>query len=140
MKAVTLAEYGGPELLEYTDIARPEPGPGQVLVRVRASSVNPGNVKRASGRLRGVVPELEFPWVPGADFSGVVTETGAGVTAFRPGDEVFSYGGPGGAYAEFIAVGADAVARKPASLSHEEAASLALVAQTAAQALDAAGL
>lgn len=140
MKAVILTQYGGPEFLEYTDIPKPSPGPGQILVRVYASTVSPSNLKRGSGILRGVVPELEFPWVPGADFSGVVESVGEGVTEFSAGDEVYSYGGPGGSYAEFIAVDTAAVALKPKTLTHQQAASLALVAQTAAQALDMAEL
>lgn len=140
MKAIVLTQYGGPDDLRYTDIVKPEPGPGQVLVRVIAASVTPSIVKRAAGLLRGIAPELEFPWVPGADFSGVVEPVGQGVPAFRAGDEVYAYGGPCAAFAEFIAVDAPLLAKKPGNISHEEAASLALVGQTAWQALDECGL
>jgi len=140
MKAIVLEQYGGPELLKYLNIPIPVSGPGQVLVRVHASSVNPGNVKRGAGRLRGIVPELEFPWVPGGDFSGVVEEVGGNVTSFRVGDAVFGSGGPGGAYAEYLTADANIIAPKPAVFTHREAASLGLVLQTAALSLDEAGL
>ncbi len=133
MKAVILKQCGGAEQLELRDIARPEPGPGQLRVRVVAATLNPGNVKRGAGALRGLVPELEFPWVPGADFSGVVDALGAGV-------EVFGYGGAGGAFAEFLVSEVDALAHKPRTLDHAGAASLAVVAQTAVQAFDLGGL
>ncbi|NIF72759.1 NADP-dependent oxidoreductase [Burkholderia sp. Ap-962] len=136
MKAVILKQYGGAEQLELRDIARPEPGPGQLRVRVVAATLNPGNVKRGAGALRGLVPELEFPWVPGADFSGVVDALGAGVEGFAPGDEVFGYGGAGGAFAEFLVSEVDALAHKPRTLDHAGAASLAVVAQTAVQAFE----
>ncbi len=140
MKAVVLEEYGGPELFKFMDIAKPTAEPGQILVRMHASSIDPGNVKRAAGVMRGIMPDLQFPWVPGAAISGVVEEVGQGVSAFRIGDAVYGYRASGGAYAEFLAVDADLVALKPASLTHQQAASLAVVAQTASLAVTAAEL
>jgi NADPH:quinone reductase-like Zn-dependent oxidoreductase len=139
MKAVVLQDFGGPEKLKWKETPRPVPGPGQVLIRTAATSLNPVNLKRASGTMRQFFP-VEFPFIPGGDFSGVVEETGEDVTAFHIGDEVFGYSFAGGAYAEFLAADTNVMAPKPASLSHEETASLALVAQTALQALEEAGL
>ena len=110
-----------------------------MVVRIAATSLNPIDPKRASGDMRQVFP-LQFPFVPGGDFSGVVDSVGESVDGFKPGDEVFGYSMAGGAYAEFIAIGADKVALKPKSLNHIEAASLALVGQTALQMLDRAGV
>ncbi len=139
MQAIILEGTGGPELFKLTDIPKPVPEPGQVLVRVHASSVDPGQVKRAAGLMPGA-PPMDFPWIPGAAISGVVEEVGEGVTAFRAGDAVFGYRASGGAYAEFIAVEAEAIALKPTSVDHSQAASLSVVAQTALLALEAAEL
>ena len=139
MQAIILEGTGGPELFKLTDIPKPVPEPGQVLVRVHASSVDPGQVKRAAGLMPGA-PPISFPWIPGAAISGVVEEVGEGVTAFRAGDAVFGFRASGGAYAEFIAVEAEAIALKPASVDHPQAASLSVVAQTALLALEGAEL
>ena len=139
MKAIELQDYGGPEALHRVDRNRQEPRPGQILVRVAATSVNPLDINRASGALKAHFP-LNFPFVPGGDFSGTVAATGEDVTGFAVGDRVFGNSVEGGAYAEYIAVGAEKVAAKPVNLTDAEAASLALVGQTAMQALDAAQL
>lgn len=137
MRAMFTPEFGGPELFEERDVQRPEPGPGEVLVRVIASGTNPIDAKfRAAGSAMG----LEAPLVLGADVSGVVEGTGAGVTDFEAGDEVYytpEIFGPGsnGGYAEYHVAAADIVARKPASLSHEEAAAAPLAGGTAYEAL-----
>ena len=78
-----MPEYGGPELFTLLEVPQPKPARGEVLVNVHASAVDPGNVKRASGAMRGLMPELDFPWIPGAAISGVIEEVGEGVTAFR---------------------------------------------------------
>ena len=133
MRAMVIPEFGGPDLFEERDVERPEPGPGEVLVRVFASSANPiDTVLRANGSFAG----LEPPVILGADVSGVVEEVGPGVTDFAPGDEVYytpEIFGPGsnGAYAEYHVVAADIVAEKPASLSHEEAAAVPLAGGSA---------
>ncbi|MFH8786823.1 NADP-dependent oxidoreductase [Streptomyces roseoverticillatus] len=140
MRAVIQKSFGGPEVLEVAEIDRPTPLPGEVLVRVRASSVNPVDV----GVRSGAYPLLgEPPFGVGWDISGVVEEAGAGAR-FRPGDEV--YGMPffpraATAYAEYVAVPSRQVARKPATLDHVHSAALPLAALTAWQGLvDAAGL
>jgi len=125
MKAIVLSKYGGPELFQLMDLPKPVPQPGEVVVRVHASAVDPGNMKRAPGVMRGFMPEIEFPWVPGAAIAGSVEEVGAGLTAFRPGDAVYGYRATGGAYAEFIAVNANELALKPISIDDAQAASIA---------------
>lgn len=137
MKAIQISHYGGAEQLEMVEVPKPQAGARQVVVRVVATSFNPIEPNRASGNMRQVFP-LHFPFTPGGDFSGVVDSVGEGVTKFQIGDEVIGYSMEGGAYAEFIAIDEDKVAGKPKSASHIEAASLALVAQTAIQMLDRA--
>lgn len=139
MKAIQIQQYGGPEQLEMVEVPKPTAGKGQVVVRIAATSFNPIEPNRASGKMRQTFP-LQFPFTPGGDFSGVVDSVGEGVTKFKAGDEVIGYSMAGGAYAEFIAIDVDKVARKPKSIGHLEAASLALVAQTATQMLDRAGV
>lgn len=135
MKAVRLHSTGGPEVLRYEDAPKPSPGAGQALVRVFAAGVNPVDWKLASGAFPGVPKSL--PFTPGSDVSGVVESVGEGVEAFKRGDEVFAYFdllGAGG-YAEYVAVDASALALKPRTINHAEAAATPLAALTAWQAL-----
>ncbi|MFD8026768.1 NADP-dependent oxidoreductase [Streptomyces lavendulae] len=141
MRAIVVNEWGGPENLVEREIERPEPGLGEVLVRVHAAGVNPVDWKtRASG---GLITWRETPIV-GWDVSGTVEAVGPGVTLYAPGDEV--YGMPlfprqAGGYAEYVVAPARHFARKPGSLGHVEAAALPLAALTAWQALvDTAGV
>ncbi|WP_030769178.1 NADP-dependent oxidoreductase [Streptomyces sp. NRRL F-2664] len=141
MRAIVVNEWGGPENLVEREIERPEPGLGEVLVRVHAAGVNPVDWKtRASGAL---IAWGETPIV-GWDVSGTVEAVGPGVTLYAPGDEV--YGMPlfprqAGGYAEYVVAPARHFARKPASLDHVQAAALPLAALTAWQALvDTAGV
>src|ERR687886_764094 len=134
---MVIPEFGGPDLFEERDVPRPEPGPGEILVRVFASSVNPIDTKlRADGSFAG----LEPPVILGADVSGVVEEVGAGVEDFAPGDEVYytpEVFGPDSnrSYTEYNVVAASIAAKKPASLSHEEAAAVPLAGGTAYEAI-----
>jgi len=137
MKSLRIHEYGGS--LNIDEIAEPTAGPGQVLVRVIATSFNPIDPGRASGNMRQMFP-LVLPWIPGGDISGVVEAIGPGVTEFAVGDEVFGYSPGGGAYAERIAIGQESVVIKPPSLSNETAAAIAVVGQTAVQSVLAANL
>ncbi|HLK51771.1 MAG TPA: NADP-dependent oxidoreductase, partial [Bryobacteraceae bacterium] len=142
MKAVRLHEYGGPEVLKYEDAPRPEPAAGEILVKVHAAAVNPVDWKVRAGHLKGFL-NYQLPLIPGWDLSGVVQAAGPGVTAWKNGDEVYSRPdiSRNGAYAEYIAVKATEVARKPKSLDHTQAAAIPLAALTAWQALfDAGGL
>src|SRR5829696_7672082 len=137
MRAMILPEFGDPNLFEERDVERPEPGPGEVLVRIFASSVNLVDTKfRADGGSAG----LEPPVILGADISGVVEEVGPGVMDLAPGDEVYytpEIVGPNsnGAYAKDHVTPASIVAKKPASLSHEEAAAVPLAGGTAYEAI-----
>lgn len=137
MRAVVQDGFGGPEVLRLEQVPRPEPLPTEVLVRVHAAGVNPVDWKtRAGGGMARVLGEP--PIVPGWDVSGVVEQTGFGVTTLEPGDEV--YGMPwfpraAGAYAEYVTAPARQFARKPPGASHEQAAGVPLAALTAWQAL-----
>ncbi len=139
MKAVRFHQFGGPEVLQYEDVPKPEPQVGQVLVRVHAAGVNPVDWKLREGWLRAL--NLPLPITNGGDVSGVVEAIGPGVTEFKVGDAVFGGTGLMGGYAEYIAVAAAALARKPTSLDHIQAASVPLAALTGWQALfDVGGL
>ncbi|WP_426511118.1 NADP-dependent oxidoreductase [Dactylosporangium sp. McL0621] len=133
MRAIAQDVFGGPEVLRVVERPRPEAGFAQVVVRVRATSVNPTDFwHRSSGGLHGRIVPL------GWDVSGVVEAVGPGVTLFAPGDEVFGMPRqpePAGTYAEFVVSPARHLAHKPAAISHEEAAALPLVSLTAWQAL-----
>ena len=89
-KAVRFDDYGGVEVLEVRDVARPEPGPDQVLVAVRAAGINPSEGKMRAGLVREIFPAT-FPSGEGSDLAGVVEEVGAGVTGVAVGDEVIGY-------------------------------------------------
>lgn len=136
MKAIRFHEYGGPEVLRYEEVPTPEPGAGEVRVRVHATSVNPIDWKLRAGYLRGF-RDYPLPFIPGWDFSGVIDAVGEGVTRWNPGDAV--YGHPplsgSGTYAEYIVVSEDVCAAKPATLDHAHAAAVPLAGLTAWQAL-----
>lgn len=142
MKAVKIDSYGGPEVVRYEDVPRPEPAPGEVLVRVHAAGVNPVDWKtRGGGGMASKIGE-RFPLVLGWDVSGTVDEVGPGVDGVAAGDEVFGllrFPQPGQTYAEYVAAPADELAPKPRRLTHAEAAALPLAALTAWQALFEAG-
>lgn len=130
MKAAYFMKNGGPEVMQYGDVRDPVAGPGQVLVDVHAASVNGADWKVRAGHY---APITEFPYVPGRDFSGVVSALGDGVKEFAIGDAVFGVCDVGdeAAYAEKVAIKSSIVARKPESLSHAECAALALIGITA---------
>jgi NADPH:quinone reductase-like Zn-dependent oxidoreductase len=142
MKAVRFHTYGGPEVLVYEDAPLPKPGPEDILVRVHAAGVNPVDWKIREKHLSKMLHHT-LPLIPGWDFSGVVEAAGSGAGEWKKGDEVYARPdiARDGAYAEYIAVRASEVARKPRSLEHTDAAAMPLAALTAWQALfDAAGL
>ncbi len=121
---------GGPEVMQYGDVRDPVAGPGQVLIDVHAASVNGADWKVRAGYY---APITDFPYIPGRDFSGVVSALGDGVTEFAIGDAVFGICDVGqeAAYAEKVAIKSAIVARKPESLTHAECAALALIGLTA---------
>ncbi|WP_026119737.1 zinc-binding dehydrogenase [Nocardiopsis ganjiahuensis] len=136
MRVMELVRFGDADTaFAGRELPRPAPGPGQVLVRVLATSVNPLDLQTRRGDYRD---QMALPAVIGNDVSGVVVETGPGANDFQPGDEVW-YLAPifagQGTYAEFHVVDQSLVARKPARLSHVEAAGLALVGMTVWEAL-----
>ena len=137
MKAILNHRYGGPEGLELGEADAPEPAEGQVLVRVRAASVNPydWHVMRGAPYLVRLFAGLRRPSSPllGADLAGIVESVGAGVTRFRPGDEVF--GGGEGPTPSSRSSRSDRLAAKPAGLSFEQAAAIPIAGTTALQGL-----
>jgi NADPH:quinone reductase-like Zn-dependent oxidoreductase len=130
-KAYVFTRYGGPETEALVDVDRPRPGPGQVLVAVRAAGVNPVDWKQRTGYRRpGESGERVFPSVLGNEVAGVVEETGEDVTGFAPGDEVFGTAVAGG-YAEYALLDVGITTHKPAALSFTDAATLPVAAATA---------
>lgn len=142
MKAACIGRYGGPGVLELRDLPVPVPGPGDLLVKVRAASVNPIDFKIRNGLTRALLP-YRFPLVLGNDLAGEVAATGAGVARFGPGDAVYARLDKAriGAFAEFALVREADAAAMPAGLDFVQAASLPLAGLTAWQALvEVAGL
>jgi|SRR5579872_276171 len=136
MKAVRFHTYGTPDVLVYEDVPKPEPAAGEVLVKVHATSVNPIDWKIRAGYLKSF-RDYPLPFILGWDVSGVVESVGAGVTGFKPGDEVYGFpdASRNGAYAEYIAVEQTKLAHKPRSLDHIHSAAIPLAGLTAWQAL-----
>ncbi len=137
MQAVLMDDYGGPEVLRLGEAVDPVAGPGEIVVDIHAASVNAADWKVREGFRRDDV-KLAFPHILGRDFSGVVRTMGEGVTDLAPGDAVFAVieRGREGGYAEAIAISAALAAKKPETLSHVEAAALALTGLTALVALE----
>ena len=130
MKAAYIERHGGPEVLKCGDMPDPVAKPGEVVVDIVAASVNGADWKVRDGKSGQIA---HFPYILGRDFSGVVSAVGDGVSDLRAGDEVFAVcdAGQEGAYAEKIAIKSAIVAKKPAGLSHVDAAALALAGLTA---------
>jgi NADPH:quinone reductase-like Zn-dependent oxidoreductase len=137
MKAVLMEDYGGPEVLRYGEAPDPTAGTGEIVVDIHAASVNPADWKVREGFRRNDIP-VTFPHILGRDFSGTVREVGEGVEDFAPGDAVFAVTDRRleGAYAEAISIKAALALAKPATLSHAEAAALALTGLTALVSLE----
>jgi NADPH:quinone reductase-like Zn-dependent oxidoreductase len=144
MKAIRLHEHGGPEVLRLDEVPVPEPGPGEVLVRVHAVGVNPPDWYVREGMTTlppDMRPHLDLPLIPGTDVSGVVEAVAADVTGLSVGDEVFGmlrFPGSGdeyvaGAYAEHVTAPASDLARKPAGVDHVHAAGAPMAGLTAWQ-------
>lgn len=135
MLAAIITEFGGPDVLTVAEVDTPRPGPGEVLVRVHASSTNPIDALIRQGAVR---PDLPMPAVLGSDVAGVVEEVGPGVTEFAHGDEVFyttQLADGGSAYAQYNVASAAIIAPKPSGLSFTEAASIPLAGGTAWEAI-----
>ncbi|MEU7766439.1 NADP-dependent oxidoreductase [Nocardia sp. NPDC049190] len=143
MKAVAVTEYGGPDVLELVDVPRPSTGPGRIRIRVHAATVNPGDTLLRAGDFDALLrtAPLVAPYRPGMEAAGIVDEIGPGArTDLRVGDRVMTIVMPidatGGAYAEYLVVEADQVARAPGGATHAEAATLPMNGLTARRALD----
>lgn len=138
MRAMTYDRFGDDSVLSLTDQPTPKVGPGEVLIRVKAASVNPVDWKVMSGGLAPLM-DVMFPVVPGWDVAGVVESVGIDTPEFKPGDEVFAYARKdyvhGGTFAELVSVPVRAVAHKPKELSWAEASAVPLTGLTAYQAL-----
>jgi NADPH:quinone reductase-like Zn-dependent oxidoreductase len=134
MKAIVVRRYGGPEVLKFEDYPDPVPGPGEVLVRVAASSVNPIDYKRRAGLTKDFYP-MTFPGLIGVDIAGTVVKLGPGVDGFSLGDQVF--GMADNTYAELCVVKAAVLAKVPTGLNLIRAAALPLVTTTGNQLLSA---
>jgi len=132
-KAFVFNDYGGPAVQSFMDLPKPRPGPGQLLIEVRAAGVNPVEWKLREGYLRGFM-DLALPAVPGAELAGVVAQVGEGVKGFAGGDEVFG-GQTLGAYAEYAVLPAEVVGHKPAGVSFVQAATIPIAGGAAYDAL-----
>lgn len=132
MKAIRYHTRGGPEVLRLEYVERPRPGPGEVLVRVHAVGVNPGDWQIRSGLAGDAFP---LPYIPGWDVSGVVAAAGPGAEGFREGEEVYGMTADSAGCAEYVAVSQSRLARKPWNVSHLQAAATPMSAFTAWHAL-----
>jgi len=139
MRAVGFTEFGDPSVLGIVTVPRPSPGPGQVLVKVAAATVNPTDLGFRHGG-RALPPGVEPPYIPGMDLAGVIDEVGPEVAAWQAGDRVMAAVSPfvpgGGAQAEYRAVAEDQLAKVPDDWSLTEAATLPMNGMTVRTALD----
>jgi NADPH:quinone reductase-like Zn-dependent oxidoreductase len=129
-KAVKFDTYGGLDVLQVRDVERPIAAQGRVLVRVKAAGINPGEAAIREGALAGRFPAT-FPSGEGTDFAGIVEEVGAGVTTFRPGDEVVGYTHDRASHAELVVVDSDHLTARPANVPWEQAGALFVAGTTA---------
>ena len=143
MRAITYSQFGNADVLELTEQPDPHIGPDSVVVRVKASSVNPVDWKVREGYLQGLI-DVQLPAVPGWDVAGVVEQVGLDTPEFQVGDEVYGYVRTdvvhGGTLAELVAAPVRTLARKPSTLSFEEAAAVPLAGLTAYQSIRRAGV
>ena len=138
MRAIVYTEYGPPDVLQFTEVAKPTPKDNEVLIKVRAASANPLDWHLVRGKplvARLMIGGLRKPKVTrlGVDVAGQVEAVGRNVTQFKPGDEVF--GACRGAFAEYVCVSEDKLALKPANISFEDAAAVPVAAISALQGL-----
>ncbi len=139
MKAVHVNKYGGSEVLEVTEIVIPTPSDNQILVEIYAASINPFDVKLMSGIYKDMIP-VNLPYIPGGDFSGVVSEVGKNVTDYKNGDEIYGtaniLSGGSGSFAEYCLVSSENIFLKPTNTDFNSAAAIVLVGVSALQALE----
>jgi NADPH:quinone reductase-like Zn-dependent oxidoreductase len=130
MKAVRFDRYGGIDVLQVVDAPVPEPAEGEVLVKVKAASINPGEAKIREGVFHKVWP-ASFPSGEGSDLAGIVTRVGIGVEGVTTGDQVIGFTHRRASHAEYVVIDAQNLTRKPANVSWEVAGSLAVAGSTA---------
>jgi NADPH:quinone reductase-like Zn-dependent oxidoreductase len=138
-RAVRFDQYGGIDVLQVVDVPDPVPGPGEVLVRVKATSINPGEAKIREGALDSMFPAT-FPSGEGSDLAGVVEAVGVDVTAVGVGDEVIGYSDNRNSHAELVVVAAEQLTPRPPSVPWEVAGSLHVAGVTAWAAVRAVSL
>lgn len=139
-KFFRFTEYGGPETQEFVELDKPKPGPGELLVRVKAAGVNPVDYKIRLGYLKDYLPR-DLPSEFGSEVSGVIEEIGQDVEGFSVGDEVFGSPAPGrGAFSEYTLTSSAITAKKPPQVSFTDAATLPVAAATAHDGLLQLGL
>ncbi len=136
MKAIIYNRYGGSETLEYVDVVTPRPKQGEVLIRIKAASVNPADWKARQGRLK-IITGRKFPKYPGIEASGIVESVGPGVESLKPGDKVFAVKRDytAGAYAEFFCAPEENCVILPENIDFPEGSTLSVAGVTALQSL-----
>ena len=139
MKAVRFGEYGDVDVLKVAEVPTPAPGPGQVLVQVKAAGINPGEAKIREGLLHARWPAT-FPSGQGSDLAGIITETGPGVTGFAAGDEVIGFTDNRASQAEYVVVEEQNLTAKPAGVPWQVAGALHVAGATAYAAVRAVAL
>ncbi len=132
MKAIVVHEFGAPEVMKFEEIAKPAPGPGQILVRIQAAGVNPADTYMRSGNY---ARKPALPYTPGVDGAGVIEAVGAGVTGWKSGDRVYLAGSATGTYAECATVAATDAYRLPEKISFAQGAAIHIAYATAYRAL-----
>lgn len=131
MKAIRVHQFGEPDVLRFEDVPVPQPGPGEVLIRVRAIGVNPVETYQRSGSN----PAIKLPWTPGMDAAGEVESVGSGVKVWNPGDRVYTSDTLSGSYAQFTLCEAKSIHRLPANVSFQQGAAINIPYATAYRAL-----
>jgi NADPH:quinone reductase-like Zn-dependent oxidoreductase len=139
MRAVRFDTYGSEDVLDVVEVDEPVPGPGEVVVAVRAAGINPGEIGIREGRLHERWPAT-FPEGEGSDFAGVVGATGPDVTTVAAGDEVIGFTNERASHAELVRVPAEQVVPKPAAVSWDAAGALFVAGTTAYALVDAVGV
>ncbi|SFS92122.1 NADP-dependent oxidoreductase [Mucilaginibacter polytrichastri] len=130
MKAVKFEKYGGLDVLKIEDIQRPVPADNQVLVKVKAAGINPGEASIREGKLAKQFPTT-FPSGEGSDFAGIIEEVGKGITGFNAGDEVIGFTDNRASHAEYVLAEADHIVPRPANVPWEQAGALFVAGTTA---------
>jgi NADPH:quinone reductase-like Zn-dependent oxidoreductase len=130
MKAVKFEKYGGLDVLHIEDVQRPSPASGQVLIKVKAAGINPGEASIREGKLAKQFPAT-FPSGEGSDLAGIIEEVGPGVTGFKKGDEVIGFSDNRASHAEYVLAETDHIVYRPANVSWEQAGALFVAGTTA---------